>query len=82
MIDANILVQTEESDLLRDVHSKALLNKNSVGLREYKAKKEFLEKVKREDSETKLKLAVLERDMQEIKEILKDIALLRSSNGN
>jgi hypothetical protein len=82
MIDANILVQTEENDLLRDVHSKALLNKNVAGLREYKAKKEFLEKVKKEDSETKLKLAVLEKEMKEIKEILKEIALLRSPNGN
>jgi transposase len=77
MIDANILVQTEESDLLRDVHSKALLNKNVAGLREYKAKKEFLEKVKKEDSETKIKLAILEKEMSEIKEILKEIASLR-----
>jgi len=82
MIDENILVQTEENDLLRDVHSKALLNKNTVALREYKARKEFLEKVKQDDCDTKTKLAMLEKDMQEIKELLKEIALLRSSNGN
>jgi hypothetical protein len=82
MIDENILVQTEENDLLRDVHSKALLNKNTVALREYKARKEFLEKVKQDDCDTKTKLATLEKDMQEIKELLKEIALLRSSNGN
>ena len=82
MIDENILVQTEENDLLRDVHSKALLNKNTVALREYKTRKEFLEKVKQDDCDTKTKLATLEKDMQEIKELLKEIALLRSSNGN
>jgi hypothetical protein len=82
MINEKILVQTEESDLLRDVHSKALLNKNTVALREYRAKKEFFEKVKKEESDTKLKLATLEKEMQEIKELLKEIALLRSSNGN
>jgi hypothetical protein len=82
MIDENILVQTEENDLLRDVHSKALLNINTVALREYKARKEFLEKVKQDDCDTKTKLAMLEKDMQEIKELLKEIALLRSSNGN
>jgi hypothetical protein len=82
MIDENILVQTEEHDLLRDVHSKALLNKNTVALREYKARKEFLNKVKQDECDTKTKLATLEKDMQEIKELLKEIALLRSSNGN
>jgi hypothetical protein len=82
MIDSNILVQTEEADLLRDVHSKALLNKNKMALNEYKARKEFLNKVKQDECDTKTKLATLEKEMQEIKELLKEIALLRSSNGN
>jgi hypothetical protein len=82
MIDSNLLVQTEEADLLRDVHSKALLNKNRMALNEYKARKEFLNKVKQDECDTKTKLATLEKEMQEIKELLKEIALLRSSNGN
>lgn len=82
MIDSNLLVQTEEADLLRDVHSKALLNKNKMALNEYKARKEFLNKVKQDECDTKTKLATLEKEMQEIKELLKEIALLRSSNGN
>ena len=39
LIDSNILVQTEDESLLRDVNSKALLNKNITALRDYRNKK-------------------------------------------
>jgi hypothetical protein len=41
LIDSNILVQTEDESLLRDVNSKALLNKNINALKEYKSRKNF-----------------------------------------
>jgi hypothetical protein len=77
LIDSNILVQTEDESLLRDVNSKALLNKNITALREYKNKKNLVQTIKKDESETKMRLAKLENDMQEIKFLLIEIAALR-----
>lgn len=76
-IDSNILVQTEDESLLRDVNSKALLNKNITALRDYKNKKNLVQAIKKEDNETKERLAKLENDMQDIKNLLIEIAALR-----
>lgn len=77
MIQENTLIQTEDQNLLRDVYSKALLNKNIQGLNEYRARKKHFEKVKEEEAETKQRLAKLESDMQDIKNLLIEIAALR-----
>lgn len=82
LIDSDILIQTEDSSLLRDAHSKALINKNVAALNEYKARKQFLEKVKKEEIGTKERLEKLEKDMSEIKNLLIEIAQIRASNGN
>ena len=49
LIDSNIMIQTEDPSLLRDGHSKALINKNIAALNEYKARKQFLERQKLEE---------------------------------
>ena len=77
MIQENTLIQTEDENLLRDAYSKALLNKNIQGLNEYRARKKHFEKVKEEEAETKQRLAKLESDMQDIKNLLIEIAALR-----
>jgi hypothetical protein len=77
MIDSNILVQTEDDNLLRDVNSKALLNKNVAALRDYKNKRNLIQTIRKEDGETKQRLVKLESDMQEIKNLLIEIAALR-----
>jgi hypothetical protein len=77
LIDSNILVQTEDESLLRDVNSKALLNKNINALKEYKSRKNFVENIKKDENETKIRLAKLESDMQDIKNLLIEIASLR-----
>jgi hypothetical protein len=77
MIDSNILVQTEDDSLVRDVNSKALLNNNLNALREYRNKKNLIQAIKNEESETKQRLGKLESDMQEIKNLLIEIAALR-----
>jgi len=77
MIQEDILVQTEDQNLLRDTYSKALLNKNIQGLNEYRARKKLLERTKEEELETKQRLAKLESDMQDIKNLLIEIAALR-----
>jgi hypothetical protein len=73
------LVQTEEPSLIRNTHSKALLNKDRKALEEYKTRKNFLLKVKNEDQETKDRIRNLEKDMSEIKSLL--IEMIKS-NGN
>ncbi len=73
------LVQTEEPSLIRNTHSKALLNKDRKALEEYKTQKNFLLKVKNEDQETKDRIRNLEKDMSEIKSLL--IEMIKS-NGN
>lgn len=77
MIDSNVLIQTENDSLLRDVHSKALLNSNRAALDEYQKRKNFLLKKQLEEKETKERLAKLESDMQDIKQLLIEIAALR-----
>ena len=77
MIDSNILVQTEDDSLVRDVNSKALLNNNLNALKEYRNKKNLIQAIKNEESETKQRLGKLESDMQEIKNLLIEIAALR-----
>lgn len=77
LIDSNILIQTEDESLLRDVNSKALLNKNVNALREYRSRKNFIENIKKDENETKVRLAKLESDMQDIKNLLIEIASLR-----
>ena len=77
MIDSNILVQTEDDNLIRDVNSKALLNKNIAALRDYKNKRKLIQTIRKEDGETKERLAKLESDMQDIKNLLIEIAALR-----
>jgi len=82
LIDSNILIQTEDSNLVRDAHSKALLNKNVAALNEYKARKKFLETTKKDEFDTKERLQKLEQDMSDIKKLLIEIAHIRTSNGN
>jgi hypothetical protein len=78
-MNEEFLVQTEEPSLIRNTHSKALLNKDRKALEEYKARKNFLLKVKNEDQETKDRIRNLEKDMSEIKSLLMEMI---KSNGN
>lgn len=77
MIKETTLIKTENESLIRDTHSKALLNTNYSALVEYKQKKNIVNKNKVDQSETKERLAKLESDMQEIKNLLIEIAALR-----
>jgi len=76
-LDTHLLIQTENDSLVRDTHSKALLNHNRSALYEYQQKKNILAKKQIEEKETKERLAKLETDMQDIKNLLIEIASLR-----
>jgi len=72
-------VQIENSKLVRDLHSKAILNTDRVGLEDYMMKRELAKKQQVEKEETKQRLVKLENDMTEIKNLLHEIAQMRKA---
>ena len=73
----SIVAIKDNDKLVRDTHSKAVLNTDRTGLQEYYAKRQMLKQEKQEKIETKERLAKLESDMQDIKQLLIEIAALR-----
>jgi len=67
------------TNLIRDPSSKAVLNTDRTGLQDYYRRKEIAKKEVMEREETKQRLARMEEEMQEIKTLLKEIALIRKS---
>ena len=72
-------VQIENSKLVRDLHSKAILNTDRIGLEDYMMKREIAKKQLAEKEETKERLVKLENDMTEIKNLLHEIAQMRKA---
>jgi hypothetical protein len=71
------LVRIKDTQLVRDIHSKAVLNTDKNGLQDYLMKKEISKRQQKEQTETKEKLAQLEKDMSEIKKMLQEITEMR-----
>jgi hypothetical protein len=72
------LVQIKDNqNLVRDTHSKAILNTDKNALNDYLIKREIAKKQNEEKEETKMRLIKLEEDMNEIKVLLMEIAQLR-----
>jgi hypothetical protein len=67
----------DHNHLVRDITSKAVLNTDKAGLNDYMMKREIAKKQLSEQSETKMRLAQLEQDMSEIKNLLIEIAGMR-----
>ena len=68
------LVQVNDSTFVRDTHSKAILNTDINGLNEYRMKREISKRQQEEKQQDKQRLDKLEQDMQEIKQLLLQIA--------
>jgi uncharacterized protein (UPF0276 family) len=72
------LVKVENhSNLVRDTSSGAILNTDRTGLQEYYRRRELAKKELLEREENKMRLQKMEEEMQEIKELLKEIAMIR-----
>jgi len=67
----------DHNNLVRDMQSKAVLNTDRAGLQDYLQKREIAKKEQVEKSETKQRLAKIEEEMSEIKELLREIAAMR-----
>jgi hypothetical protein len=72
----------DHPSLMRDMSSNAVLNTNKDELNQFNTARQKILSEKREKEETKIRLAKIEEDMLEIKQLLRDIAQLRSANGN
>lgn len=72
-------VRIEDTALIRDIHSKAILNTDRAGLDEYLIKREIAKKQQADQVNTKDRLDKLENDMSEIKSLLRDIAEMRKA---
>jgi len=72
-------VRIEDTALIRDIHSKAILNTDRTGLDEYLMKREIAKKQQADQVNTKDRLDKLENDMSEIKSLLRDIAEMRKA---
>lgn len=70
------------NNLIRDSHSKAILNTDKAGLEKYMADRELAENQKKEKQEFTDKIQRLENDMSEIKELLYTLTQMRTTNGN
>jgi t-SNARE complex subunit (syntaxin) len=64
----------DHNNLVRDMHSKAVLNTDKDGLRSYLEQRDLAKKELFEKTETKQRLAKIEEEMAEIKYLLREIA--------
>lgn len=73
------LVQIPDTTMVRDIHSKALLNTDRAGLNDYYMKREIARKQNSAQVETKQRLDTIESEMQEIKSLLRDLLQVRGN---
>jgi hypothetical protein len=74
------LVQIKNNEgLVRDTHSKAILNTDKKALSDYLMKAEIAKRQTAEKEETKMRLTKLEENMSEIKSLLLEITQLRNN---
>jgi hypothetical protein len=67
----------DHDNFIRDMNSKAVLNTDRNGLQDYYQKREIAKKEQSEKIETKQRLAKIEEEMSEIKDLLREIAQIR-----
>lgn len=72
-------VQIESNpDLVRDLHSKAVVSTDAVGLARYKETRKRTIAQLQESKETKQRLAQVEKDMAALKTLVGELSVLRS----
>jgi hypothetical protein len=75
-------VRIGDTALIRDIHSKAILNTDKAGLNDYLMKREIAKKQQSEQEQTKNRLIQIEEDMSEIKMLLHQLVSKEMSNGS
>jgi hypothetical protein len=72
----------DNPSLVRDMESQAILNVNQKEILEFNAKRKKILEEKADKEETKMRLAKIEQEMNDIKMLLKEIAQIRSENAH
>jgi transposase-like protein len=78
MSGLNNIVPIENTDLVRDMDSKAVVSTDLDGLRRYKESRRRTLAANKELQETKNRLEVIEGDMRTLKRIVGELTTLRS----
>lgn len=76
------LVKIKDSSFVRDMSSNAVLNVNKAELNEFNEKRKRILAQKQQTEQMNVRLSNLENDVGEIKNLLKELIQIRSSNGN
>lgn len=76
------LVKIKDSPYMRDLNTNAIVNTNQQEIESFNLKRRKILEEKQEKEETKNRLAKMEEEMSEIKQLLRELAQIRSSNGN
>lgn len=73
-------VKIENTDMVRDLDSKAVLNTDANGLIRYKEQRRRNTAAKQEVEETKQRLFSIEREMNSLKKIVCELSTMRSKS--
>ena len=73
-----ITVPIENTEFIRDMGSKAILNTDVAGLQRYKSSRRRLLAERQDGQETKNRLANIEKEMAALKSIVCELTVLRS----
>ena len=78
MSGLNNIVPIENTDLIRDMNTQAVLSTDVAGLQRYKESRRRTIAANKDLQETKRRLEVIEGDMRTLKKIVGELTTLRS----
>ena len=78
-----MFVQIDENkNLVRDTTNRAILNTDRAGLESYLAQRQVAKQRLAEQEEIKNKVEKLEKDITDIKDMLRELVQMKAQNGN
>ena len=73
-------VKIENTEMVRDLETKAVLNTDREGLIRYKEQRKRNVALKQDSLETKKRLETIEGEMAALKQIIRELAVMRSKS--
>lgn len=70
-------VPIQNTDLVRDMRTNAVLSTDADGLRKYRENRRRMLATKKETEETKIRLSTLEMEMAKLREIISDLSTMK-----
>ena len=71
-----------DKNLIRDTTNRAILNTDRAGLESYLAQRQVAKQRLAEQEEMKNKVEKLEKDITDIKDMLRELVQMKAQNGN